>query len=83
MSRLSKVNKKLAKLPKSSRKAIVDLIDLKTEIDMDKVLNKLDALETKFDTKFKFVEKQFKIVHWILGLMSTAILSIIIKLFAN
>lgn len=50
---LENVNQVIKKLPDDSQDAIVELISLKTEDDMDKVLNKLTSMEAKFDTKIE------------------------------
>ena len=59
MVNLSKLEALALQLNEKERLAIAGLIDLKTEDDMDKVLNKLDAIESKFDAKFDTIESKF------------------------
>ena len=59
MVNLSKLEALALQLNEKERLAIAGLIDLKTEDDMDKVLNKLDAIESKFDAKFDAVDAKF------------------------
>lgn len=59
MSNLTDISEQLEKLPIDGRKAITALIDIKTEDDMDKVLTKLDAMQSKFDAKFDAIESKF------------------------
>jgi len=39
-------------LPKKHKMAILGIIDLKVENDMEKVLHKLDAMKTEMNTRF-------------------------------
>ncbi len=63
MSNLTEINEQLESLPDHERKAIVALIDIKTEDDMDKVLNRLDAMDSKFDAKFNAIESKFDAIE--------------------
>lgn len=74
---LNKIAKNLKVLPLEEQEAIVNLIQLKTETDMDKVLNKLDAMEakfeakleamdSKFETKLEAMDSKFDILRWLL-----------------
>ncbi|MDP8189082.1 hypothetical protein QJU87_04280 [Pasteurella skyensis] len=56
---LFNINDQLEKLPSDQKKAIIALINIKTEDDMEKVLNKLNVIETKFDAKFEALESKF------------------------
>ncbi|MGY0400045.1 MAG: hypothetical protein ACWIPH_08995 [Ostreibacterium sp.] len=46
-------------LRKKEPQLLVALIDIKTETDMQAVLNKLDSIESKFDAKFDAIESKF------------------------
>ncbi|MDG6897890.1 hypothetical protein A6A19_07865 [Actinobacillus delphinicola] len=50
---LNNIAKNLKAIPPKEQKAIVNLIQLKTEADMDRVLNKLDSMEAKLDAKLE------------------------------
>lgn len=53
MPTLSEKHDLFIRLNREDGAAIVALIDLKTEEDMDKVLNKLDAMQESFEAKFE------------------------------
>ena len=57
MSKLTEATELLDQLPAESRRAITTLIDLKTEDNMDKVLNKLDSMTETFNARFDLLEK--------------------------
>ncbi|RKW19467.1 hypothetical protein [Cardiobacterium hominis] len=57
MSKLTEAAELLDQLPAESRRAITTLIDLKTEDNMDKVLNKLDSMTETFNARFELLEK--------------------------
>ena len=57
MSKLTEAAELLDQLPAESRRAITTLIDLKTEDNMDKVLNKLDSMTEIFNARFELLEK--------------------------
>ena len=57
MSKLTETAELLDQLPAESRRAITTLIDLKTEDNMDKVLNKLDSMTETFNARFELLEK--------------------------
>ena len=57
MSKLTEAAELLDQLPAESRRAITTLIDLKTEDNMDKVLNKLDSMTETFNARFDLLEK--------------------------
>ncbi len=59
MTELSKVEALASRLEEKDRLAIAGLIDLKTDEDRDKVLGKLDTIESKFDAKFEAVDAKF------------------------
>ena len=66
---LEDVSTQSEKLDKKSKNAILALIDIKTDSDMDKVLNKLDSMEKSLNTRITAV-------YWFLGAM-TLLMSIL------
>jgi len=60
---LSDVSNEVEKLEKKSKNAILALIDIKTTSDMDKVLNKLDAMEKSLNTRITTL-------YWLVGALS-------------
>lgn len=59
-------------LPKKHKMAILGIIDLKVENDMEKVLHKLDAIKTEMNTRFS-------VLYWLIGALAafmTALLTI-------
>ncbi len=59
MINLTKVADNLEAIPSNQREAIINLIDIKVESDMEKVLQKLDSMETKLDAKIDALETKF------------------------
>ncbi len=79
MVNLTKIADNLEAIPSNQREAIINLIDIKVENDMEKVLQKLDSMETKFDAKIdaldaKFSNK-FKSLYWVLAVSGGFIVS--------
>ena len=60
---LSELSKEIEHLPKKEKNAILALIDLKSRSDMEKVLNRLDAIESKFESKFNAIESKFNAIE--------------------
>ena len=56
---LSKISGKLDNLPEKEKKAILALIDYKTESDMKEVIMEIRNMESKFDSKFNAIESKF------------------------
>lgn len=56
MANLSNIHQVIEQLNKNDRSAIIALIDLKTEGDMQQVLNKLDVMAHNIDAKFSAFE---------------------------
>ena len=78
MPTLSEKHELLSGLNRQDAAAIVDLIDLKTEDDMEKVLNKLDfmtkrldAFEKSVDTRFSAIDTKINAIYWFIGIMTT------------
>ncbi|MBS9781917.1 MAG: hypothetical protein KGV56_05415 [Gammaproteobacteria bacterium] len=59
MFKLIDINSHLENLPNRGKTAILALIDTKMSNDMDKVLTKLDAMESKFDARLDAMESKF------------------------
>ncbi len=59
MSALTEKHDLFLRLNREDSAVIVALIDLKTEEDMDKVLNKLSSMEKSFDARLDSMEKSF------------------------
>ena len=64
-------------LDEKNRQALLKVIDLKVEDDMEKILAKIDSKFAKIDSKFEHVESKIATVFWALGI-STAVISILI-----
>lgn len=52
------IAKHIENLPESEKNAILAIIDLKVENDMDKVMSKLDSMNTRITT-----------LYWLIGLL--------------
>ena len=57
MPKLSQTQAHISRLKPKEAAAIVALIDLKTEDDMDRVLNKLDVMQNRLDARLGSLEK--------------------------
>ena len=88
---LSKISGKLDNLPEKEKKAILALIDYKTESDMKEVImeirnmeskfdSKFNAIESKFASKFDAIESKFSILLWVVGTVGFVI-TIMITIF--
>ena len=86
MPTLSEKHEVLSGLNRQDAAAIVALIDLKTEYDMEKVLNKLDFMTKNFDARLdafeksvdarissleKIVDTKINAIYWFIGIMTT------------
>ncbi len=56
---LNRKIKKLEGLDKTHIEGIFELIDLKTDENMNLLIDKIDALSRKVDTKFDYLEQKF------------------------
>lgn len=57
-------------LPEKEKFAILELIDLKTEHDMDRVLSKFESLENSMKSEMKSLNSKISIVYWLIGGLS-------------
>ncbi|MBR0574464.1 MULTISPECIES: hypothetical protein [Pasteurellaceae] len=77
MVNLTQINDQFEKIPNDQRGAIVTLINIKTEDDMEKVLNRLDTIEAKFESKFDALETKFdakfESLRWLIMALMAAI----------
>lgn len=58
MSKLTETGNHIRKLPDDYSEAIIGLIDIKTEGDMERVLQKLDSMNETFNARFKALEEK-------------------------
>lgn len=73
---LTDVEKELETLngiPKEQKKSILKLIDIKTESNMEKVLERLDKIESNLETKIK-------VTYWLFGFLT--LLITVLKIFS-
>ncbi|MDP8185352.1 hypothetical protein [Phocoenobacter skyensis] len=74
---LTRINDQLEKIPTDQCRAITALINIKTEDDMEKVLNRLDTIEAKFESKFDALETKFDAkfdsLRWLIMALMAAI----------
>ena len=66
---LTKLSDASDQLDEKNKKAILDVINLKVEDDMEKILAKIDS-------KFEHVEGKISTGYWVMGI-STAVISIL------
>lgn len=81
MTQLSTICNLASNLPRSQRAAIISLIDLKTEGDMQKVLDRLDLMEqkldAKFDAKFDALNNKISMTQWFVVIVLTLLTVIV------
>ncbi len=70
---LNKTNEIASELDEKNRKAILKLIDLKTESDMEKVLEKIDHLEKSNQNLKWFIATAITLAGLIAGLVAAFI----------
>lgn len=82
------LNASANQLEEKNRQAILKVIDLKVEDDMEKVLMKIQSefsgIRTELsnmDGKFKHMEEKISTVYWVVGI-SSAFLAILIALIS-
>ncbi len=74
---ISAVNDSLQsiELPEETKKAILQLIDLKIDNDMKEVIAELKHL----DVKIQSVSSEIKVVYWVVGIAMAIIVFIVAK----
>ena len=60
LKELSDKLKQFDDLPKNQKNAILQLIDLKTELDMREVIMEIKSMKSEFESKFSAVESKFE-----------------------
>ena len=85
-SKLSKVNLSdltiIQQLPENQRKAILELIDTKTNNDMKEVIRAVEALGIRFDElkmstalQLSQMKESIRILYWILGIVGSGVVA--------
>lgn len=75
------LNASANELGEKDRQAILKVIDLKVEDDMEKVLNKMQSEFGSIKAELKHMEDKISTVYWAVGL-SSAFLAILIGLIS-
>ena len=63
----SQFAEQLENLPKDQKMAILAIIDLKVENDMEKVLHKLDSMEKSMNSRFESMDTRITVLYWLIG----------------
>ena len=63
----SQFAEQLENLPKDQKMAILGIIDLKVENDMEKVLHKLDSMEKSINSRFESMDTRITVLYWLIG----------------
>ena len=85
---LKDFNDHIKNIPENQREGVLNLIDMKTNDNLEKVLNaithlenKVDTLESKMDTKINALEikmdTKINAIYWVLGVIGATITVII------
>lgn len=64
----------------NNKKALLNLIDIKIDNDMEKVLNKMDLTLNEIKRVEDKIETQFKMLMWVMGILFALIVAL--KLFS-
>ena len=68
---IEELSEQLDNLPKGQKKTILAIINHETEVKMEKVLSRLDTIESKFESKFSAIESKFEskfsILLWVIS----------------
>ena len=65
-----------AEIPAEQRRAILKLIDLKTENDMKEVINSIKHLESSNNAKFSAIESQIRMLMWAIGFLASLLVAL-------
>ena len=63
LKELSDKLKQFDDLPKDQKNAILQLIDLKTELDMREVIMEIKSMKSEFESKFSAIESKFSAIE--------------------
>lgn len=66
--------KRLSELSeKTQNKEILELIEIKTDHDMDKVIRKLDAMEKNWDNRFNSLIREITTIKWYITVIALVV----------
>ena len=65
-----------AEIPAEQRRAILKLIDLKTENDMKEVINSIKHLESSNNANFSAIESQIRMLMWAIGFLASLLVAL-------
>lgn len=68
--KITDLNKQAEKLPNDLKSPILALIEIKTDSDMEKALNRMENIEKRLESK---MDIQFKMMLWTIGIAFTLI----------
>ena len=68
--KLTDFQKEIAKLDTESKNAILALIDLKTETDMEKALSEIKNIRISMENKMESVNFKLNTVMWVIGVLT-------------
>jgi hypothetical protein len=73
-------------LPQDQKKAIIQLIDLKINNDMEKVIAKLTQIEERLEAKIQItqdmvanVRNEIKVIYWVVGISMAIIMFMVAR----
>ena len=77
---LSKIEELTAEIPAEQRKAILKLIDLKTNEDMKEIIKSNEMLKESVDKSIKHLEgkmdSQIKMLMWAIGFLASLLVAL-------
>lgn len=76
---LNQIEELTEEIPAEQRRAVLKLIDLKTNEDMKEVINSIKHLENSNNAKFNAIESQIRILIWVIGFLASLLVALALK----
>ncbi|WP_421805737.1 hypothetical protein [Flagellimonas sp.] len=57
-------------LPKEQKMAILGIIDLKVDNDMEKVLQRIDSMNAEMKAEMRTMENKISVLYWLIGALA-------------
>lgn len=57
-------------LPEKEKLAILGIIDLKVENDMEKVLQRIDSMKAEMKAEMRTMDNKISVLYWLIGALA-------------
>ena len=78
---LNKLNKEMNSLPEEIREAILNIINQKTNSDMDRFISELKSFKSELEAQQSNSDSQLRMMRWVIGIVG-GVLAIILTILA-